>query len=566
MWAAFTSDLKEFASGAAEETTAAASKVGVTIGGDGDTSSDNNGGAGLLYNSTPSTNNGSSAGQQLRGGTADGSVLLANAALSMGEKGLKGLSSVGSMMGGIVAPRNTNAAGAMPNGSSGAASSLASNKPSAALNSMMLAAEDDDEEEVELGWDDDDDDIDVESLDGDSGDKGGGIMTNAAATADGDDFFKEHLGDGASPSPPPSSSSASAKTATSVTEDEQVLQALQSKLDSVEKARARLQIEHRNQTAELVELRAKVEELEQSPMPLAEGGSTSGRDRDEGVAALQEEIGQLKAQLLIEDGQSKDDDINEVIAALVQEKKDLEQELSSQEERNEQLLLERNQTANAADDSNESSSEEQELLLQKYQEQIRDLTRELETLKSALNDTSMELTQAKEHSTYQDANHQEAMQKHQFQTAQTTRDLEQSMSQMEESRTVAVKVAEEAKAKLVGMENEVKFAKKDMEDQAAQFEDRLQVEIERVKATVVDINGRGTDKVAQNDTSFKTLSINDVLQEDAKTSSNSVSQGVVQEEKEPSNSTSSPIKKLDVKEEDEEELSDDWGDGDSGEW
>jgi len=53
MWADFTSDLKEFASGAAEETTAAASKVGVTIGGNGDTSSDDNGGTGLLYNITP---------------------------------------------------------------------------------------------------------------------------------------------------------------------------------------------------------------------------------------------------------------------------------------------------------------------------------------------------------------------------------------------------------------------------------------------------------------------------------------------------------------------------------
>lgn len=546
MWATFTSDLKEFASGAAEETTAVASKVGVKIGGDGDNSGLDGGG----YTSS----NSSSGGQQQRGGGggADGSVLLANAAFSMGEKGLKGLSSVGSMMGGIIAPRNDAAAVAMTNNSNSSASSFASNKPSSALTSM-LAAEDDDEEEEELGWDDDDDDLDMDS--GDDDDEGGD-----KTKADGDDFFAEQLGDG-------QDKSSSTKTATAPTSsvDEQVLNALQSKLDTVEKARAELQNEHRMQTAELVELRSKVEELEQQHPTTAVDNAGEGGGKEE-VQALQEEIDRLKAQL---DGQSKDvskEHGNEV-TALIQEKEDLERELSSQKEQNDQLL-QQNQTDTAKqvsedDGDNNPSSEEQELLLQKYQDQIKDLTSVLETLQSNLDSV-------KEHSTHQDATHQGAMQEQQLQSAQSTRDLEQSLSQMEESHALAVEEAEEAKAKLVYMEKEVQIAKKEMADQAVRFEERLQGEIGRVKAqgTAADdvapeaaslVEER--EKEALDDTSLKTPNNTDVLQEE-KASSDSSSPVLVQEEKE--SSDIGPPVKLDSNE--EEELSDDWGDADSGEW
>ncbi len=101
MWAAIKSDLAEFATGAAEETNAVASKVGVNLPTGGDGSSGGSGvGSGL-------DGGGYTSQKQPRGG-ADGSVLFANAALSMGEKGLKGLSSVSSMVGGIVAPRGGN--------------------------------------------------------------------------------------------------------------------------------------------------------------------------------------------------------------------------------------------------------------------------------------------------------------------------------------------------------------------------------------------------------------------------------------------------------------------------
>eukprot|EP00985_Skeletonema_marinoi_P020916 scaffold12552_cov66-Skeletonema_marinoi.AAC.1 len=95
MWAAIKSDFKEFASGAVEETTAVATKVSSAVvipkSDDDDVDDDyDNDDTSANYNST-----------QTR--VADGSVLLASAALSMGERGLKGLSSVSSMIGGVVA-------------------------------------------------------------------------------------------------------------------------------------------------------------------------------------------------------------------------------------------------------------------------------------------------------------------------------------------------------------------------------------------------------------------------------------------------------------------------------
>mmetsp|Transcript_17141 Transcript_17141/g.36964 ORF Transcript_17141/g.36964 Transcript_17141/m.36964 type:complete len:547 (+) Transcript_17141:73-1713(+) len=546
MWAAFTSDLKEFASGAAEETTAVASKVGVNIssnsdGDNGGSGSDNNGGG--LYTTSSSS----------RGG-ADGSVLLANAAFSMGEKGLKGLSSVGSMMGGIVAPRNSNNdTAAANNNAASSSSSFASNKPSSALSSMLAAGKDDEEEE-ELGWDDDDDDLDVDDS-GDDDDEGGG--DTKIIKADANDFFEEELGDAGNTATPTA-------TATPKSEDDQVLQALQSKLDMVEKARAELQNEHRRQTAELVELRAKVEELleqqqQQQVSTVDNAGAEGKSDEKDEVQALQEEIDKLKTQLLEEQSKDASRGHENEVATLIQEKEELERELSTQKDQNDQLLKqyqtlqdEHTETVKQAsqddDDGNNSSSQEQELLLQKHQQQIEDLTSELETLQSNFESTSMELTQVKKHS--------------------------------EESHALAVKESEEAKAKSSDAEKEVHIVKKDMEDQAAQFGVRLQGEIEMVKAeglvlqreleravamavdTVADAAlpsvVAAADVVPEAALSVEQEQEKEVL-DDASFNNNDV----VQEEK-ASRDISPPVK-LDNDGE-EEELSDDWGDGDSGEW
>ena len=180
MWAAFKSDLKEFASGAANETNAVASKVVETTvnilgegGGDAEAADGDDRGR------RASSSSSSSQAQGDGGIRHDGSVLLANAAYSIGAKGLQGLSSVSSMVGGIVAPRvnaddTTYSKGkgksyyAATSSSSSSFSNTSMQKntstttnPSSALSSML--AEDEDEEE-ELGWDDDeeDDELNVE--------------------------------------------------------------------------------------------------------------------------------------------------------------------------------------------------------------------------------------------------------------------------------------------------------------------------------------------------------------------------------------------------------------------
>ena len=95
MWAAFKSDLKEFAAGAAEETNVVAERVvGTRIlpaGGGGGFGDDDGAGA---------------AGVAALPGAA--------ALSSIGERGLRGLTSVSSMMGGIVAPRHPPARSAIP--------------------------------------------------------------------------------------------------------------------------------------------------------------------------------------------------------------------------------------------------------------------------------------------------------------------------------------------------------------------------------------------------------------------------------------------------------------------
>mmetsp|Transcript_30549 Transcript_30549/g.57844 ORF Transcript_30549/g.57844 Transcript_30549/m.57844 type:complete len:532 (+) Transcript_30549:182-1777(+) len=426
MWAAFKSDLQEFASGAAEETTAVASKVGVHISSDdGDASGRSSGGG------VGSGLSGFASSTSQRGSGTDGSVLFANAAFSIGEKGLKGFQGMSSMVGGIVAPASATAVGGATNNSSSALSSFASsggnNKPSAALSSMMLA-EDEDEEEDEFGWDDDDDDLDV-----DIEEEGGEDNKSATGVAGQTDFFEEHLGStekGENKSIQPSVDAVSSASPTSSSLDKEVLTALQSKLDTVEKARAELQIEHRSQTAELVELRAKVEELEQQrdinsgidgAAVLSEGGS--GKSEEE-VQALEVEVERLR--VLLDEQQPKDDlpqEHKDVVEALIQEKVTLDKELNDQKQQNDQLSQEnlnlQEQIGQMSQDKVAASGKEQGLI-QQYGNKIKDLTEELQSLQVNL-DTK-----------------------------------EQSFLKMEESYALALKDAQESKTRLAELDNEVR--------------------------------------------------------------------------------------------------------------
>eukprot|EP00985_Skeletonema_marinoi_P035258 scaffold46058_cov635-Skeletonema_marinoi.AAC.1 len=78
----------------------------------------------------------------------------------MGERGLKGLSSVSSMIGGVVAPRTyeeDDCEGGQ-NYNNGSNINYAASAPSSSATSLLAAADLDNDEEEELGWDDDDDD------------------------------------------------------------------------------------------------------------------------------------------------------------------------------------------------------------------------------------------------------------------------------------------------------------------------------------------------------------------------------------------------------------------------
>ncbi|KAL9187498.1 hypothetical protein ACHAXT_001601 [Thalassiosira profunda] len=495
MWAAIKSDLAEFASGAAEETAGVASKVGIDIN-QADAAPSSAGSASSL-----SSGGKPQPGLAQRG--ADGSVLLANAALSMGSKSLKGLQGVGSMVGGIVAPRNDGATAA----SSGPASGTAPTKPSA-LGAQLLAGDEDDEEE-ELGWgSDDDDDLDVGSDIGGDGEKG------APKTAT-DDFFREELDakEGSKSSQPSSDGAAASATSSA---DKEVLQALQSKLEQVEQSRAELQAEHRKQTGQLVELRAKVEELEkqkETPVDANVGES------DEEVKALQGEIEQLKLQLSEQSGKASQEH-EEAVAALVREKEELEQQLHAQKDLNEELSG-INQTLLEQDKASSSEDEEQ---LQKYQAQIHELTAELQSLQDNLESATTELGRAQELSSQQEKLHEER-----------TGQLEGNLSKVRKALATAVKENEESKGTLASLEEKVQQAKDELEAQAADFAIKLREGVAKAKA-----EAQAEKEKEKVDASFATTA------EDAPASA------VKKEEEQPK------------KGEDSDELSDDWGDADWG--
>ena len=598
MWAAIKSDLKEFASVTAEETTAvaekAASKVGVNLPATDDYSSTNNNNAG-------GGNNTAAAGKKgVMGKSVDGSVLLAQTALSMGTQGLKGLSSVTSMVGGIVAPRtdnNTNATTAASSSgrpmytANSSTSSFASStppggggnnitQPSAALSSMLASGEDSEEEE-ELGWDDDDDDFDMDNDDdkkedkNDTNDELDGDNKAPTEQADGGeeeqvDFTNDE--DKVSEEQSTTCQSADATTLPTTTiacsnDDKQALQA----------SRAELQSVHRKQTAELVELRSFSQELrskveERNSQEEATQTTTTTINEEESerggeIQSLQDEIAQLKVQL---DEQLKtlSSEHEQVVQALIQEKAAIEKELDANKVQNENLSRE-NQTlqeqARAYEASAAASSSEEQELLKKYQQQIQDLTSELSSLQANFDTTTTELTQMKDHLTNQEKSYQEILEEERIKTA----NLEQTLVQLEETHSAAVQELEASKAKLSNMEEQLQDAKDEVQQQSVKFEQQLQDEIAKVK--LLDSKKDELDEhiIA---TSSSTASVDDAVKKDGElndtfeTANNDEADEDVlaqqrHDEKEASSSSgSTPVKvKLDISEEDE--LSDDWGDG-----
>ncbi|KAL3826630.1 hypothetical protein ACHAXA_009071 [Cyclostephanos tholiformis] len=374
MWAAIKSDLREFATGAAVETNVVAERVVGTR---------------IIRTSGEDENEGDDDDDVV--GSGAGIVVPGAAVLSsLGERGLRGLTSVSSMMGGIVAPHRPPVHGVGYDGGGGGGG-RAWTPPAppvvvgSSLSSMLAAAVaygDGEDEEEELGWDDDeDDDLDV-AEDGPTEEamEGGGRVPS-------------------SPGDAPVVVGASTVTNTIPTEeddddddDRDALAALKSKLEIVERSRNELQIEHRRQTAELVELRSMVEEMgrqrHRSP-PSGEKGQVE--EEGEEVRTLRLQVEDLKSSLN-EEIKLLSKEHAEVVKTILREKESLDRELNEHKRRNEELVEEnRALLARLRGGDNEEMP-----LLRECQKQIRDLEDELTSLRASLDSASMELIAVKD--------------------------------------------------------------------------------------------------------------------------------------------------------------------------
>eukprot|EP00956_Cyclotella_meneghiniana_P014576 scaffold21883_cov60-Cyclotella_meneghiniana.AAC.4 len=318
MWAAIKSDFKEFVTETAEETKA----VVTTNTNKSAVSSDDT--AGINNNSEAGTNN---SNRSWAGGalnlTANLSNLTTKASHVASNIDVKG---IGSMIGGVVAPHPTNTSSQQHQPTTGAGDK----------NASALLAED---EEEELGWDDDDDDdLDVEDVPIDSSDA-------VLPAADGDDVDADAKSD----SNQDAVTTEQASPNTNKEDDSnEILAILQNKLSAVENERNELQAMHRQQTAELVELRSKVDELQRNGQE-NEKEAVVNPNHEMEVQALQDEIAMLKSQLL---------------------------EATSSSHYNESSPIDTN------------NQEENEKLLQQYQDEITQLQTQLQSQQQTLQETT----------------------------------------------------------------------------------------------------------------------------------------------------------------------------------
>eukprot|EP00956_Cyclotella_meneghiniana_P029565 scaffold72011_cov40-Cyclotella_meneghiniana.AAC.1 len=312
MWAAIKSDFKEFVAETAEETKA----VVATNSNKSVASSDDTAGT--------SNSNSSDAGRSWAGGalnlTANLSNLTSKASHVASNIDVKGL---GSMIGGVVAPHPTSSQQHQPTTSVASAGDK---------NASALLAED---EEEELGWDDDDDDdLDVEDVQLDSSDA-------VLPAVDGDDVNADVVEKSSN-----QDAVTSEQASPNINKDDdtnEILAILQNKLSAVENERNELQAQHRQQTAELVELRSKVDELQREN----EKEAVVNPNHEMEVQALQDEIAMLKSQLL---------------------------EATTSSHSNESSLID--------------NREENEKLLQQYQDQITQLQTQLQSQQQTLQETT----------------------------------------------------------------------------------------------------------------------------------------------------------------------------------
>ena len=534
MWAAIKSDLREFATGAAEETNAASEKVvGKKI--------------------IPDDVN-------IDGVHADARALADGVGNVMGGA-MRGLVGVSSMVGGIVAPRNAAADIGGVNRravnsdivvTTTTATTPTPPPPSApvsmALSSMLaaVAAGEDDDEEEEMGWDDDDDDVDdddyVEDNDLDTDERAHGekrMADNSTddAAADTTPFNDVEM--------PVAAEGGAAILSAASHDDSKAIMALKTKLASVEKSRNELQSEHRRQTAELVELRSKVEEYERQQQQQSEDDLLQKQqldDENDGESKseqkmrdLQLQVEQLKSQLVVQVEVLKQEH-EEYVTLIQREKEELDRELNKERQRNDDLM--RQNTAlvdNKRSDKDEEGAKE--LLL--HQNQINALEMEISTLRTNLDTTTCELLSVKEHMTNQVLVHQEEIQRQ----LAITNDIEERLLRTKEEYTRAIS-SEVNESKVTQTESETQTDSSVTTPPLNISPDDTASE-DTVVSTSLPIpqDASSADDVVDNNKSFATAN-EELLEAGAPSPSPS--------------SGSSPDIKVDIT---EDELSDDWGDG-----
>ena len=330
-----------------------------------------------------------------------------------------------------------------------------------ALSSMLAAAVaygDDDDDEEELGWDDDDD-LDL----GDDGPTGSRASAPDVAGA----AAKAKAGGGGGDVAPSAAAGDLTYASTTKEDDEDdwdALEALKSKLESVEKSRNELQNEHRRQTAELVELRSKVGELERERAGRMVGGEEEEEDE---VATLRFQVEELKSRLT-EQSKALSKEHEGLVEKILRQKERLDAELSMHKSRNDELVEENRaliERGGAHDDDDESDG----LLLREYQRRIRDLEDELASAKADLCSASAELISAKRDAEERDMANRRMIEEKLLREEE----LEGSLARIADERERALIEANEARSKLTVVEGEVHAVRAELAARTSEYEEGL---------------------------------------------------------------------------------------------
>ena len=248
-------------------------------------------------------------------------------------------------------------------------------------------------------------------------------------------------------------------------------------------------------------------------VPMREDENTVTKNDEEVVQALQQEIERLK-QVFEEQMKNASDEHKQAIAALIQEKESLENELQSQQRQNQDLVTEI-QTLLEMNNQREShvaeTSHEEQALLHQYQKQIQELTSELAALQSNLDDTTAALCQVNENTAMQGQRHREELEQQLAKTA--TLELTLTHTKEEHARAIT-EVEESTSKKLAEMEQVVQVVKTELEMKEVEFDERLQAEIAARAQSNNIVNDAQSELVLNTSTASSYVTSDDVPRRD----------------------------------------------------